>query len=274
MSSRKTETRPKSILLITSQGSDVTESPIPPPCKHNAEYYFLFLTAELVAVSCPQCQQIKLLKLKTKEFTDAFKAEWVWRMCHGGENRIFVQGKKNEVLELILNESSLTFTKTNTIHSGIQSRYSGLCYVPSPPGLHRGNTIHSGIQSRYSGPCYVPSPPGFVVVADNSDKPKVRAVDCSLADKGVPFIVWTFSEEVDGKKISPKSVVYSPTKDVIIVGDGVNSRLLVLDRKEGTHAQTIGLPDVNVVDMHLRGDELVLLHSSGDEYNISYFSLK
>ena len=271
MSSRKTETRPKSILLISSQGSDVTESPIPPPCKHNVEYYFLFLTAELVAVSCPQCQQIKLLKLKTKEFTDAFKAEWVWRMCHGGENRIFVQGKKNEVLELILEPSNLTFTKINTIHSGIQSRYSGLCYVPFPPGLQRGNTIHSGIQIRYSGLCYVPSPPGFLVVADNSDKPKVRAVDST---KGTPFIVWTFSEEVNGKKICPESVVYSPTKDVIIVGDGVNSRLLVLDRNEGTHVQTIELPDMNVVDMYLRGDELVLLHSSGDVYNISYFSIK
>ena len=248
MSSRKTETRPKSILLISSQGSDVTETPLTAPCKHNAEYYFLFLTAELVVVSCPQCQQIKLLKLKNKEFTDAFKGDWVWRMCHGGENRIFAQGKRNEVLELILNESSLTFTKTNTIHSGIQSRYNGLCYVPSPPG--------------------------FVVVADNSDKPKVRAVNCSPDDKGVPSIVWTFSEEVDGKKISPESVVYSPIKDVIIVGDGVNSRLLVLDRKEGTHAQTIELPEMNVVDMHLRGDELVLLHSSGDEYNISYLSLK
>ena len=120
------------------------------------------------------------------------------------------------------------------------------------------------------------SPPrrGFLVVADNSDKPKVRAVDCSPADKGVPSIVWTFSEEVDRKKICPESVVYSPTKDVIIIGDGVNSRLLVLDRKEGALAQTIKLPDMNVVDMHLRRDELVLLHSSGDEYKVSYLSLK
>ena len=107
-------------------------------CKHEVEQYLLAVKTdnwEMLAFSCPHCQRITLMSLGKGDTTQAYKGEWVGRMCHGGENRIFVQAKKNEILELKVDPDIPKFAKVNTIHSGVQSRYSGLCYVPSPPGV-------------------------------------------------------------------------------------------------------------------------------------------
>ena len=207
MSLQKADGQPETLQLFSPAGKVVRR--YLPVCKHEVEQYLLAVevgASEMLTSSCPHCQRITIMSLENGAFTEAYRGEWVGRMCHGGKNRIFVQGKKNEILQLQLDPVTMNFNKISTIHSGIQNRYNGLCYVPSRPRI--------------------------LIVADNSDKPKVRAIDCSKGDKGTPSILWTLSGEVDGKKISPESVVYSSKQDMVIVGDGINSRLLVLDGRK------------------------------------------
>ena len=63
------------------------------------------------------------------EVVKAFSGEWVWRMCHCEENRLFVQSSDG-VLELDI--STTSFTKVKAINSGWGH---GLCYVPYPHRL-------------------------------------------------------------------------------------------------------------------------------------------
>ena len=99
---------------------------------------------EYLALSCLACRDIILMNLNKQrgnssesqliqyKVITAFSGEIVWRMCHGEENRLFVESSHGVVLEL--DTSTTTFKKVRTINPGY-SNYIGLCYVPDPHRL-------------------------------------------------------------------------------------------------------------------------------------------
>ena len=113
------------------------------PCGHRIIFLLCVQVAghEYLALSCHRCHSIKLMNLNKQmgkssesqlvqyEVITAFIGEYVGRMCHGEENRLFVlSGDK----VLVLNISSTNFTEVRIIRTG---QYVSLCYVPDPHRL-------------------------------------------------------------------------------------------------------------------------------------------
>ena len=122
------------------QEGRLIEKQIQCPCEHCDLFVLCVQVAgrEYLALSCHLCKNIKLMDLNKQkgkssesqliqyEVIRAFSGETVTSMCHGEENRIFVQSF-GDVLEL--DTSTTTFKKVRTITTGWGH---GLCYVPHP----------------------------------------------------------------------------------------------------------------------------------------------
>ena len=122
------------------------------PCK--SWFNQVMAGVELLAMSCPQCQKIMFIHPTTEEIPEVYKGEWVSRMCHGPDNTIFVQGIKNQVLQLELDPSTKSFTKLKIIQSGIRSRYSQRVYATSVPSLDSQGSYLFRVKSRSHGRDY------------------------------------------------------------------------------------------------------------------------
>ena len=137
-----------SLFQFPLQKERLTEKQIEPSCTHSV-LYLLFVQVEgheYLALSCYCCKYIKLVNLNKQkggifrwfssgsqiqyEVITAFSGEKVYRMCHGEENRLFVESSGDVILEL--DTSTTTFKILRTINIGWGR---GLCYVPDPHRL-------------------------------------------------------------------------------------------------------------------------------------------
>ena len=234
--------------LLLQEGSFV-EKQIKHPCEHRLIYMVCVQEAghEYLAVSCYLCGNIKLMDLnKPKgnssesqliqyEIITAFSGEKIICMCHG-ENRIFVQTSRGDVLEL--DTSTTTFTKVRTISTSgsVRGLYTGLYYVPHP---HR-----------------------LLLVAYDDDG-GVRAVSCD--DKKE-------AGRVNSGDLCSGELSYTPTHESIIVADWSRNEVVILSPSNGSRLQSIQLPNNvhGILGLCAYNDQLIVR----SEGRISYFSLK
>ena len=200
---------------------------------------------ELLAVSCPYCEMIRLLDVENEDVTVAFHDSRFYPgvMSHGeGDVMYVVHGVKGfPVLEL--NTAQVPFTgPVRTIQSGMEE-YFGLCYIPSPHRLIVLSDHHPGI---------------------------IRAVSAETGEK-----VWEVKEEFDGVQCYPHGLLFSPQHQVLLVADGWNCRVLVLHPGDGSHLQTIQLDrEMRVIaDLCLHQNKLVVHHYDDHKHKVSYFSI-
>ena len=238
------------LFQLSLQEGSLIEKQIEHPCGHGIAFLLCVQVAgrEYLAVSCGACGYIDLMVIpKPKkgilrqfgsgssiqyEVITAFSGEYVYRMCHGEENRMFVRSSGDKVLEL--DTSSTTFTKVRTLNTGMGF---SLCYVPDP---HR------------------------VLVV--SDRDEVRAVSCD--DNTVLW--WVQKDD----NLYPGPSLYIPSHNTILVAEGRENKVMVLNSGTGLQIQSITLPR-NVCEiwgMCLFNDQIIV-ESKGDGRRISYFSL-
>ena len=153
-----------SLFQLSLQEGRLIGKEIRHPCKHRL--YLLYVQVagrEYLALSCMDCRDIKLMDLNKQEednsklplmqyhIITAFSGLRVDRMCHGEENRIFVNVSDDNLLEL--DASTTTLTGTFVVYSAgsLTPRQTslemflscerrsfnleGLCYVPEPHRL-------------------------------------------------------------------------------------------------------------------------------------------
>ena len=197
---------------------------------------------ELLAVSCPDCQMIRLLDIETGDVTVAFHDSRFYPgwMRHGEGDVMYVVPKGAPVLEL--NTTQVPFTgPVRTIQSGMEMYYS-MCYIPSP---HR-----------------------LIVLSDNTGL--IRAVSAETGEN-----VWGVKWEVDGVQCEPHGMLFSPQHQVLLVADGRNCRVLVLHPGDGSHLQTIQLDREMdaIIELCLHQNKLVVHHNAGGKEKVSYFSI-
>ena len=213
---------------------------IKPPCQHD-DIKMLGMVRdgyineqEHVAVSCSVCKAIHLIDIDTEQIREAFSGERMEHMCHGEEGKMFVTSSVDKVLELDC--SCSRFTRKSTISTGLNSCF-GLCYIPGLDYL-----ITSGFG-------------------------KIHTVSCRNNS-----VVWRVEGVIEGKTIDPEGILLY--NDLILVADGVNRRILVLDLKDGSCIQSIdqiGLNHVHHLFSHQ--DQLVVCHAFIGA-KISYFDIK
>ena len=131
------------LIQLSLQEGSLIEKVMEPACQHLVFLMCVQVAGrEYLAVSCDRCENIKLMNLNKQkgnssesqpmryEVITAFSGGMVWRMCHGEENRLFVQSSGDDVLEL--DTSTTTFTQVRTIDPALGFI---VCYVPHPHRL-------------------------------------------------------------------------------------------------------------------------------------------
>ena len=124
-------------------------------------------------------------------------------MCHGKENRLFVDAGHCNILEL--DTSTTTFTKVKAISTGASLIVNSLCYVPDP---HRLLVV-----SYYNG---------------------FRAMSCDDNKEA-----W----RVQSDDLPAGNLTYTPTHESIIVADGSRNKVVILSPSIGSQLQSVQLPD-------------------------------
>ena len=234
------------------------EETVRPSCKHERDVKLLGITVsggDFLAVSCRKCRDIKLMNLNKQQITRetrksflgfineqkpeiiaAFSGQYVYGMYEGQNNRLFVQSIIGQVLELDI--SSTKFTQLRTIKIGT---HQNMCYVP----LH-----HDMICAASRG--------------------EVRAISCSDGSSK-----WVVKDAIEFKQINPGVLLYSTLRNLLLISDSTNDRILVLDPSNGTYLVTIEVRDMGTIfDMCLHNDQIAMIHGSADNFNLSYFSVR
>ena len=126
------------------------------------------------------------------------------------------------------------------------------------------------------GPCYVPAPQRLIVHSDGVSH-QITATDCASSRT-----VWRLEGAVEGRTIDPRCIVYLPSHGAVLVADGENSRVLVLDPASGRALHTLHLPDMDWVwglRLHYHAStqqyRLYILNQEHDTdmHTISYFCI-
>ena len=209
---------------------------------------------EVLAIACYECKNIKLVDLRRKSL---FSFLWarktkvvyegvVYRMCQGESNRIFVKTDCDNVLELDTSDQGKSndwkvFSQVTKIKIGFDI-VLGMCYASTPKRL-----------LIFSSPM------------------RIWAVSCKTNN-----IMWQVEGKIFGKKICPHGLLFLQECNLVLVSDANNSRILVLDPKDGTCLRALGLTGMGyIAHLCLLGNQVVILHyvMNRSKYNISYLCL-
>ena len=255
-------------------------------------------------MSCPGCRNIKLLDVQTGRSTTAFSDNQYKPdlMCHGDADSVYVFSLKDPypVLELSCDLDSLFTERPRTLDSG-RRRQSTLDSVLNGPSLDCGTgplstevlesvfngpsealdsgmtdaldsmftgpsrTLDTGLTQWCTGMCYLPAPHRAIVLSIASEG-VIRAISVDRNE-----ISWEVTGEVDGLRCNPWGLIYSARNGGLLVCDGDNRRILVLEPSDGAHRQTLPLAGStgSTYDIASHGDHIVLLHQT----KISYLSI-
>ena len=247
-------------------------------------------------MSCPGCRNIKLLDVQTGSSSTAFSDNQYKPdlMCHGDAGSVYVFSLKDPypVLELTCDLDALFTERPLALDSGM-GQQSTLDYVPNGPSLNCGtgplstevldsvcNGPSEALDSAFTGPsqildsgltqwctgmCYLPAPHRAIVLSIASEG-VIRAISVDRNE-----ISWEVTGEVDGMRCNPWGLMYSARHRGLLVCDGDNRRIFVLDPSDGAHRQTLPLPGStgSTYDISSHGDHIVLLHQT----KISYLSI-
>ena len=217
-------------------------------CEHD-DVHILPITVnkkEQLAVSCFDCETVKLYNLDTLQATTAFHDTnyYPGNMSHGEKGKLYVVHQVNgEKKVMELDCSGETFSGPSKI-------------------------VQTGMEMMYRM-CYIPSPHRLIVLTRWKDS-IIRAVGAETGE-----IVWEVKGEVDGVECEPHGMLFSPQHQVLLVADGGNCRVLVLHPGDGSHLQTIQLDQAVDVfcELCLHQNKLVVRHNDGRKEKVSYFSV-
>ena len=230
------------------------EKKLDTPCGHSVDDLLCLQIAgqEYLTVACWECKDIKLTTM-TKQVvmkkTDgpilAYSGEKFDKMCKGKNNRMFVSVGSSEGRVLELNCSRAPFELVQAMSLGLEA--NGLCYVPKNDSI--------------------------VACGRRGDKSLIRAKSCKTRKT-----LWVFTKEVDSKQIDVRSMIYLRRQNRLLVADGQNKRILVLNPEDGTYEDCIdmsdpkiGRPDIGRIrGMILSHGQVVIRHGTTNNNKIAF----
>ena len=129
-------------------------------------------------------------------------------------------------------------------------------------------TLQTWGMTQVTSMCYIPSPFKYLILTQNS-RNLIRAISVENDE-----IVWQRTGAVDGTQCDPRGVYYRSPGNALMVCDGDNSRILVLDQQNGRDLQIIPLHGYgSLYDLSCHGDKLIVFHEIDGKFKISFFSL-
>ena len=229
-------------------------------CDH--DYYVRMLPVVVegknrLCVTCPGCEDIKLFSLHSGGCLPAFQDRKYtpYRMCHGREGRVFMHSYSDPfpIVELDVTEQEFT-GPTQTLTSMGTWETWGMCYLPEPFNAVVLTDVTGGV---------------------------IRAISYERDN-----VMWEVKGKVNDIKIDPRGVTFYPDHQVVLVCDGSNERILVLDPKNGSHMHLIDL-GMNaskqenkgrgmgkIMNISLYRDLAVVQHYAHKKFKVSFFNIK
>ena len=245
-----------SLFVIRLEDGKLNKREIKSSCNHSSSDNPAYISSlmiggkELVAVSCYDCKNIKVVDLQTGEWNTAFEGWETVNMCVGDNGRIFVQSRDYPIL-----------------------------YLDSSDPVFKGplKTILTDIWCLRM--CYIPNPVNALVLSDfNSSKMVAKSVE---KDE----MIWEFREDKadsSGMKDNRASnviwdhagLLFHPMYNILLVADGINKRILIVNPTNGLLIQAINLPDMGEIwALDLHNDVLIMLHLHRGWWKIAQASL-
>ena len=232
------------IQVYKFKGGLWTHRILPVTCKHEGIELLgiSFNGQDRLAVSCPKCQNIKLVSLETEETTMAYssteyKPDY---MCHGEDGELYVNSLGQSYPVMKLDCTNMTFT--------------GPC-----------KTLDSGLDRWCTGMCFIPEPYNYLVFCVASEG-LIRAICCE-SEK----LQWLIDGAIDGTTCHPWGLLYLEQHQRLLVCDGTNNRVLLLHPRDGSHLQTVQFSKEidGIYDVFLQNDQIIMHHKT----NVSYLSI-
>ena len=91
---------------------------------------------------------------------------------------------------------------------------------------------------------------------------------CAMSSEG--SIVWDIYPQIVGETVSPGRLVYLPDQDLLLLGDRIKRRILVIIGRMGHVVQIISVSvDGWVRDLHVNGNRLIVLSNK----QLSFFTV-
>ena len=225
---------PSSLFVFSLNDGKLNRKKISSSCDHIPRHHVLFrqihvavYTSSLIidgreklVVSCCDCDDLKLLDLQTGKWSTAFKGCKPDALCSGGSDTIFVQSWVNGPILQLDATSSVFKGPVRTLHTDI--RCGVMCYIPPP--------IHALVLSDWFSS-------KMVALSVERDE-----------------VIWEF-----GTKLRCKSLYFHPEYIVLLVADGHNKRVLIVDPGMGGRIQDIDLSDMDTIyALSLYKDQIVM----------------
>ena len=250
---RVNEGLPWGLFLINPKDGSMEQPKVSGLCDHWPSFLCLQIEGcEYLAHSCARCGQIKLINFKKGATITAFSEENVRDMVEGEANRLYVLIKRSgHVMEVDC--SRTVFVKLRVIEYSLK-RTPHMCYVPSPNRL----LVISGVP-----------------IEPTSGLPK-HVIQATSCDTGI--VAWRLKGKINDKNMATHNMLFLPSHNVILVSDGRQSGVLVLNPNTGEHIETIQVPDHvdEIWDLHLHAGQVIMKHGNvakeGD-LKISCFSV-
>ena len=204
-------------------------------CEHDMSNFVLPITidkTEYLAVSCQVCSSIRLIDLQdtSREPIMAYIGVYgeIGPMCHGQNGTMYtmeILGSKISILDC----STTEFKLKAMVYNAENMDAWHMTYI---------STSDLIVQSSW----------------DNSSI-------CAMSSHGQ--MVWKISGILDNKKISPRGLLQIPGKDLLLVGDYGNNRLLLLSGSTGQWLQTLHMQEMWSIDeLHAAENRIVVHHRS------------
>ena len=231
------------VYLISVEDGSLEQPEVVDSCDDWPDFECLQIEGqEYLAKSCVACGEIKLINFITMEVTTAFTKQKVSMKREGENNKLYVSiFGTHRVLELDCSRTK--FRELRMIKIATEDPFAvSLYYIPSP----------------------------YRMLVDKNEI--IQATSCDTEK-----VVWSVEGQISGRQILPRSLLFLPNHNVILVSDGNdNSRILVLDLSTGDHLQTIQPSDnvVDVWDLFSYDCQIMMKHNDiKDTTQISFFSV-
>ena len=207
-------------------------------CNHDASAYISTLIIdgqEQLAISCEVCPDIKLLDFRTEKWSTAFRGQ-TGALCSGANNRLFAQTSGDDSIFELDCSGRVFKGPLRTMHTSMEC--SSMCYIPHP-------TNALVLSDFYSSK----------LVAKSAEKDE---------------IIWEFQDKKGGMMTG---LLFSAEHNVLLVPNGTNERVLIVNPQNGHLIQAIDLPDIGrIYVVSMFNDQIVMLHAD-KQYKISYMYL-
>ena len=225
----------------------------------------------MLAVSCFSCRNIKFYDIKKSETQLVYSSPIYvpYGVCAGEPDFVFVfaqneEMKKTQILKLHYENDGFTVCQSFDPYLNREGRGQELL-------LGTALMKMVDLSTHSACPCSLHFVPNHnLLLLSSSQKGIIQALNCSKE-----VVAWRHALKPEAEAEVNRGDFYFPESDTILVADGSNHKILVLNPNDGSYMHSIALFDNvgSLSEIALCGETIILLHSVKHKEKISFYTI-